>query len=288
MENDKTEKLVAEITPFLKAKSSAELLQIWKENDHNVWTDEAFVAIRRILSERNVELPEQEPAKERKPEADLQGPELKKQLRLWSIGIILLGAVHFVPGIDLNRFLGVLLIACGVINWVVPMPGMFIIDGVLLWIVAIANILMGKGSAYTIIIVAQVLYGFLEVNKALYLSSTSQGWGSLFKLAGGEAPEEEAAPPAADVEKLIKKLGRNKEWVDWMARQSAAKELGELGAEAEEALPALKEALNDEKPEVREAAELAIQEIEEGLAAEGRADQGEQDSEEHQENQASS
>lgn len=43
----------------MRQKSTDELLQIWKENDRTEWSDEAYVAIRQVLGERNVSLPAQ-------------------------------------------------------------------------------------------------------------------------------------------------------------------------------------------------------------------------------------
>ncbi len=46
----------------MRQKSSDELLQIWKENDRTEWSDEAYDAIRQILTERGVSLPSQKAA----------------------------------------------------------------------------------------------------------------------------------------------------------------------------------------------------------------------------------
>ena len=37
------------------SKSTDELLQIWKENNHEAWSSSAFEAARQILTERGVE-----------------------------------------------------------------------------------------------------------------------------------------------------------------------------------------------------------------------------------------
>lgn len=44
----------------LQEKETEELLDIWRENDHDQWTAEAFDAVRAILIQRGVELPSQE------------------------------------------------------------------------------------------------------------------------------------------------------------------------------------------------------------------------------------
>ncbi len=43
----------------MRQKSTEELLQIWTENDRTEWSDEAYAAIRQVLTERNVSLPAQ-------------------------------------------------------------------------------------------------------------------------------------------------------------------------------------------------------------------------------------
>lgn len=43
----------------LKLKETSELMDIWKKNDRQAWSDEAFAAIERILDERQEALPSQ-------------------------------------------------------------------------------------------------------------------------------------------------------------------------------------------------------------------------------------
>jgi hypothetical protein len=56
-------KMVEDIRKNWANKSSEELVQIWKENDHERWSDSAFEAVKQILAERVVELPPQNPSK---------------------------------------------------------------------------------------------------------------------------------------------------------------------------------------------------------------------------------
>jgi hypothetical protein len=65
------------------------------------------------------------------------------------------------------------------------------------------------------------------------------------------------SPPADQVGQLTAAL----EHGDDEARQEAAEELGEMGAEAEEAVPALEDAVEDPVPEVSDAAADALQKI---------------------------
>lgn len=59
-------KRIAEIKVRMSEKSSADLLAIWRANDRTEWANDAFTAIREILTERGEPLPEQatyDPAK---------------------------------------------------------------------------------------------------------------------------------------------------------------------------------------------------------------------------------
>jgi hypothetical protein len=47
------EKWIEQIRRNLETKSTEELLQIWEKNDRDKWTDEAFIAIQRILEARS-------------------------------------------------------------------------------------------------------------------------------------------------------------------------------------------------------------------------------------------
>jgi hypothetical protein len=62
-------KIVEDIRKNLTNKTSDELLQIWKENDRERWSEMAFEATKQILNERGIELPPQDPPKEAKPQA---------------------------------------------------------------------------------------------------------------------------------------------------------------------------------------------------------------------------
>ena len=56
-------KNIEDIRNYWISKSTDELLQIWKENNHEAWSNSVFEAARQILIERGVEIPPQNPAK---------------------------------------------------------------------------------------------------------------------------------------------------------------------------------------------------------------------------------
>lgn len=51
--------LFEQIYANLSIKETDELVEIWRTNNHNEWSDDAFAAIRKILVERDVEIPKQ-------------------------------------------------------------------------------------------------------------------------------------------------------------------------------------------------------------------------------------
>lgn len=56
-------KMVEDIRRNLRDRSSDELIQIWKENDRERWSGDAFEAIKQILIERGLTIPAQVPEK---------------------------------------------------------------------------------------------------------------------------------------------------------------------------------------------------------------------------------
>jgi hypothetical protein len=64
----------------LNLRETEDLLEIWQENDHFEWSDDAFEVIREILKARGVEIPQQEEAKYEHAETEdyeLSDEELK-------------------------------------------------------------------------------------------------------------------------------------------------------------------------------------------------------------------
>ena len=57
--DEQTEQDVVEIQQILEARETENLLEIWRQNDREAWTPEAFEAIRRILAERLGQVPRQ-------------------------------------------------------------------------------------------------------------------------------------------------------------------------------------------------------------------------------------
>lgn len=52
-----TQKLSEKIYEQMETKDTTELIAIWEENDHGLWSDSAFEVIEKLLFERGVPLP---------------------------------------------------------------------------------------------------------------------------------------------------------------------------------------------------------------------------------------
>ena len=60
----------------LNLRETEDLLEIWRTNDHEEWSDTAFEVIKEILSERLVEIPPQETSDEQEEEESFEDDEL--------------------------------------------------------------------------------------------------------------------------------------------------------------------------------------------------------------------
>ncbi len=82
------QKITLDIKKSLQEKSTDELVLIWKENKRTRWSDDAFGAVRQILKERSVDLPEQDPPTTFTPEPPKKIKDLKMPLWLTAVCII--------------------------------------------------------------------------------------------------------------------------------------------------------------------------------------------------------
>jgi hypothetical protein len=71
-----------EIHSVLNCKDSQELLDIWRTHDTSAWYPEVFNAIKRILDERGIEKPEQQPPYLGRDQANTKSRA--KRIRFWS------------------------------------------------------------------------------------------------------------------------------------------------------------------------------------------------------------
>jgi len=91
-------KLFEQIHERVRKKSTEELLLMWRENDHGLWSDEVFKAIEEILTSRKVPLPAQGQIKKPVPQSQPLGESLGKPFISWAFYVIfLLWIVVFHP-----------------------------------------------------------------------------------------------------------------------------------------------------------------------------------------------
>jgi hypothetical protein len=91
------EKQVVQIRNNMEKKNTEELLRIWKENDREQWSDEAFEAIKQLLLDRGETLPDQN--KILQVQEDKEDHLMGKYANILSgVGIILAGA--FISNIE--------------------------------------------------------------------------------------------------------------------------------------------------------------------------------------------
>jgi len=84
-------KLVEDIRRNWADKSNDELIQIWKENDHEKWSESALEAAKQILTERGIAIPSQHPSKQAKTQA---APWSKmKKLKVIAVITIIAGLI---------------------------------------------------------------------------------------------------------------------------------------------------------------------------------------------------
>jgi hypothetical protein len=266
---DKHQKLIAQIQQEMGRKTTNELLEIWVENNRYVWSEKAFEAIQLELRHRKVDIPAQAQPKERLRGVDSWTAEaMKRDIRKWGVVLVSFGALHFLLKGNLYYQWGGILIILGAIHFIVNHHAIYLFDGLFCLGVAILDVTSGKPMGWY-----QSIYLFLGafvfVTKfAWYSTSREKQIEVLTRL--GRLPKENHSEDISQthgrispnkVKKLIAQLKRNREWIDWMTRKDAADALGELGPLAQEAIPALMIALEDEKKDVRQAAAKALEKI---------------------------
>ena len=266
---DKRQKLIAQIRKEMGRKTTKELLEIWVANNRHVWSEEAFEAIQQELFDRRVDIPAHE-----KPDENSQVIEsltveaMKREIKRWGAVLVLIGAAQFLIKGNMYLQWGVVLVILGAVHFVVSHHSIYLIDGMLCLVVAMIDISSGKPVGWSLGAIL-ILWAFAAVIKFVWNNSSRERQIEILKKLGRLpkefTPEDISQIPSRispkKVKKLIAQLKRNREWIDWMSRKDAADALGELGPMAQEAIPALEIALEDERKDVREAAAKTLEKI---------------------------
>jgi hypothetical protein len=89
--------------------------------------------------------------------------EMKGELRMWGIGLIVLGGVHVVLSNFLDPIWGIVIAVLGALNLLVAKRGMFIANGIALLLVGFLN--MAAGSGWKVFGMIQIIWGIQEIRK---------------------------------------------------------------------------------------------------------------------------
>jgi hypothetical protein len=89
--------------------------------------------------------------------------EMKGELRMWGVGLIVLGGVHFVLSEFLDPVWGIVIAVLGALNLLVAKRGMFIANGIALLFIGFLN--MAAGGGWKIFGMLQIIWGVQEIRK---------------------------------------------------------------------------------------------------------------------------
>jgi len=170
----------------MRMKSTDELLNIWIYQDHREWSEEAFSAIRQILIERGVavpdpifsensSIPEQAGAivagRERSQQGDgecpvVTGEDIRADIRGWGIGFLVVGAIHILVSGFLNPLWGGILMLLGLVNLLIQHRVMYIVNGAGILLAGIMNIVLTGGNpGWLVFGILQLKWGVGEIQK---------------------------------------------------------------------------------------------------------------------------
>jgi hypothetical protein len=153
------QELREQIRGNFEERESEELLELWRENDRDEYSAQAFEVVREILIERGVELPEQEAGRTTKTEADA-GREGRTARP---------GAVYIVTVVAVIKAVGLLLLL--LISATIAERGLdaravgFMIVPALLFLALAWGAFRMKVGAY----IAGIVYAVLELGLVVYM-----------------------------------------------------------------------------------------------------------------------
>ena len=123
------------------------------------------VAVKQNGTTYKFKLAQQDLSKLRDWLPEKTAADMKRELRNWGIGLIVLGVAHFVLAGFLSPIWGVIILVVGVLNLVIPHRSMFIVNGLALLLVGGLNIFSGEMGTWTAFGVLQLIWGVQEMRK---------------------------------------------------------------------------------------------------------------------------
>ena len=123
------------------------------------------VAVKQNGTTYKFKLAQQDLSKLRDWLPEKTAADMKRELRNWGIGLIVLGVAHFVLAGFLSPIWGVIILVVGVLNLLIPHRSMFIVNGLALLLVGGLNIFSGEMGTWTAFGVLQLVWGVQEMRK---------------------------------------------------------------------------------------------------------------------------
>jgi len=113
--------------------------------------------------------------------------EMKRDIRSWGIGLLVIGVIHIVFSEFLDPIWGGILIAIGISCLLIKRRSMYIVIGIALILVGIMNIFFTEFGGWTIFGVFQIGFGIYQIHKFQKYGRTTADYDKAIKLDPGNA-----------------------------------------------------------------------------------------------------
>ena len=126
------------------------------------------VEVSEAATQGNEEATSSNPGPKISKETTVTKADMKKSLRIWGIGLIVLGVIHLLAASFLDPVWGGMIIVIGILNLCIRHRGMFVVNGAALILVGILNItgsLIEGGVGWIIFGALQLWWGATEIRK---------------------------------------------------------------------------------------------------------------------------
>ena len=126
------------------------------------------VEVSDTATQGNEEATSSNPSPKISKETTVTKADMKKSLRIWGIGLIVLGVIHLLAASFLDPVWGGMIIVIGILNLCIRHRGMFVVNGAALILVGILNItgsLIEGGVGWIIFGALQLWWGATEIRK---------------------------------------------------------------------------------------------------------------------------
>ena len=108
--------------------------------------------------------------------------EIKRDIRSWGVGLIVIGVIHLVLSEFLDPIWGGILIAIGISCLLIKRRSMYIVIGIALILVGIMNIFLTGFGGWTIFGVFQIGFGIYQIHKFQKYGRTTADYDKVIEL----------------------------------------------------------------------------------------------------------